>query len=234
MNHVTPTGFSRGRPECPSRGSRPPQGGSASPLLANVYLHYVLDRWARQWRKRHARGDMIIVRFADLSRCRHKSAFRAKSKAGRCPRWCSTSSWGRRARSAGGGLRPRHACDGRARGASRPAHGRAVRPALRVPGLRGDPRRGRPAAGRAGARPRHAQGGRARLPPPDRRRGCRDRPGPAVTGQCPLPRHPHLGPRPVPCRGHEPQGREGLSRHDLRRALPHLGRPPARAGRPRR
>ena len=42
-----------------------PQGGSASPLLANVYLHYVFDRWARQWRQRHARGDMIIVRFAD-------------------------------------------------------------------------------------------------------------------------------------------------------------------------
>lgn len=42
-----------------------PQGGSASPLLANVYLHYVLDRWARQWRRRQARGDMIIVRFAD-------------------------------------------------------------------------------------------------------------------------------------------------------------------------
>jgi len=42
-----------------------PQGGSASPLLANVYLHYVLDLWARQWRRRHARGDMIIVRWAD-------------------------------------------------------------------------------------------------------------------------------------------------------------------------
>ena len=42
-----------------------PQGGSASPLLANVYLHYVFDRWARQWRRRHAHGDMIIVRFAD-------------------------------------------------------------------------------------------------------------------------------------------------------------------------
>ena len=42
-----------------------PQGGSASPLLANVYLHYVLDRWARQWRRRHARGDMLIVRWAD-------------------------------------------------------------------------------------------------------------------------------------------------------------------------
>ena len=42
-----------------------PQGGSASPLLANVYLHYVLDQWARHWRSRHARGDMVIVRFAD-------------------------------------------------------------------------------------------------------------------------------------------------------------------------
>jgi group II intron reverse transcriptase/maturase len=42
-----------------------PQGGSASPLLANVYLHYVFDLWADQWRKRQARGDVIIVRYAD-------------------------------------------------------------------------------------------------------------------------------------------------------------------------
>jgi RNA-directed DNA polymerase len=42
-----------------------PQGASVSPLLANVYLHYVFDRWARQWRLRHARGDMIVTRFAD-------------------------------------------------------------------------------------------------------------------------------------------------------------------------
>jgi RNA-directed DNA polymerase len=42
-----------------------PQGASASPLLANVYLHYVFDRWARQWRSRHAHGDVVIVRFAD-------------------------------------------------------------------------------------------------------------------------------------------------------------------------
>jgi RNA-directed DNA polymerase len=42
-----------------------PQGASASPLLANIYLHYVLDRWARRWRRRNAHGDMIIVRFAD-------------------------------------------------------------------------------------------------------------------------------------------------------------------------
>jgi RNA-directed DNA polymerase len=42
-----------------------PQGASASPLLANVYLHYVLDLWADWWRKRHAHGDVVIVRFAD-------------------------------------------------------------------------------------------------------------------------------------------------------------------------
>jgi RNA-directed DNA polymerase len=42
-----------------------PQGASASPLLANVYLHYVLDLWADWWRKHHAHGDVIIVRWAD-------------------------------------------------------------------------------------------------------------------------------------------------------------------------
>jgi RNA-directed DNA polymerase len=42
-----------------------PQGASASPLLANVYLHYVFDLWAEQWRRRHARGDVVVVRFAD-------------------------------------------------------------------------------------------------------------------------------------------------------------------------
>ncbi len=41
------------------------QGASASPLLANVYLHYVFDLWADQWRRRHARGDVIFSRFAD-------------------------------------------------------------------------------------------------------------------------------------------------------------------------
>lgn len=42
-----------------------PQGAVISPLLANVCLHYVLDLWVNQWRKRHARGDVIIVRYAD-------------------------------------------------------------------------------------------------------------------------------------------------------------------------
>ena len=42
-----------------------PQGGSASPLLANLYLHYVFDLWVQAWRRRQASGDMIVVRFAD-------------------------------------------------------------------------------------------------------------------------------------------------------------------------
>jgi retron-type reverse transcriptase len=36
-----------------------------SPLLANVYLHYVFDLWAERWRRYEATGDMIIVRYAD-------------------------------------------------------------------------------------------------------------------------------------------------------------------------
>jgi len=41
------------------------QGASVSPLLSNVYLHYVFDLWADQWRRRHAHGDVILSRFAD-------------------------------------------------------------------------------------------------------------------------------------------------------------------------
>jgi RNA-directed DNA polymerase len=41
------------------------QGAVISPLLANIYLHYVLDLWVERWRRREAAGDMIIVRYAD-------------------------------------------------------------------------------------------------------------------------------------------------------------------------
>ena len=42
-----------------------PQGAVASPLLANVYLHYLFDQWADVWRKKVAKGDVIVVRYAD-------------------------------------------------------------------------------------------------------------------------------------------------------------------------
>ena len=42
-----------------------PQGGSISPLLANIYLHYVFDLWANSWRNRKSSGDVVMVRFAD-------------------------------------------------------------------------------------------------------------------------------------------------------------------------
>jgi group II intron reverse transcriptase/maturase len=41
------------------------QGGSISPLLANIYLHYVFDLWTQRWRKKQAHGQLIIVRYAD-------------------------------------------------------------------------------------------------------------------------------------------------------------------------
>src|SRR3954466_14895692 len=42
-----------------------PQGAVVSPLLANVYLHYVFDLWVEAWRKKVARGEVIVVRYAD-------------------------------------------------------------------------------------------------------------------------------------------------------------------------
>src|ERR1700687_1950872 len=42
-----------------------PQGAVISPLLANIYLHYVFDLWVNAWRKKHAQGDVIVIRYAD-------------------------------------------------------------------------------------------------------------------------------------------------------------------------
>jgi RNA-directed DNA polymerase len=62
-----------GKQTAPEEGS--PRGASVSPLLANIYLHYVFDLWVDWWRKNRARGEVIVVRFADLCRARHKSAY---------------------------------------------------------------------------------------------------------------------------------------------------------------
>jgi len=44
-----------------------PQGSVISPLLANIYLHYVFDLWTNQWRRKYAKGEVIVVRYADDS-----------------------------------------------------------------------------------------------------------------------------------------------------------------------
>ena len=46
-------------------GKGTPQGAVLSPLLANVFLHYVFDLWIHQWRTRHCKGQCIVVRYAD-------------------------------------------------------------------------------------------------------------------------------------------------------------------------
>jgi len=57
-----------------------PQGGSISPLLANIYLHYVFDLWINQWRKKQAAGEVIVVRYADD----FIIGFQSKTEAERC------------------------------------------------------------------------------------------------------------------------------------------------------
>jgi group II intron reverse transcriptase/maturase len=57
-----------------------PQGAVISPLYANVFLHYVLDLWINRWRERHARGEVILVRYADD----FVIGFREESDARRC------------------------------------------------------------------------------------------------------------------------------------------------------
>jgi RNA-directed DNA polymerase len=49
-----------------------PQGGSVSPLLANIYLHYVFDLWVHAWRQKCAQGSVIVVRYADDSAPRRR------------------------------------------------------------------------------------------------------------------------------------------------------------------
>ena len=51
--------------EWSDNGKGTPQGAVLSPLLANVFLHYVFDLWINQWRKRHAKGECVVIRYAD-------------------------------------------------------------------------------------------------------------------------------------------------------------------------
>ena len=69
-----------------------PQGAGISPLLANIFLHYVLDLWVHQWRRRHARGRLSIVRYAD------DFVMGFESGPMRSPTSVTRSSWARAAR----------------------------------------------------------------------------------------------------------------------------------------
>ena len=57
-----------------------PQGGSVSPLLCNIYLHYVFDLWIDQWRRKEAKGEVIVVRYADD----FVIGFQSETEARRC------------------------------------------------------------------------------------------------------------------------------------------------------
>jgi group II intron reverse transcriptase/maturase len=62
-----------------------PQGAAISPLLANIYLHYVLDLWVMEWREVHADGDRILVWFADDFVPPYRATQRRNSRSGRNP-----------------------------------------------------------------------------------------------------------------------------------------------------
>lgn len=104
-----------GSPVDTGRGT--PQGSVISRVMANVYLHYVLDLWvARKWRPQEARGDMIIVRYADDCAPRRR-VWRAEALRAAMLR----KRWGKtlRSRRAGGGCKPPTAAAFKRRGGER-------------------------------------------------------------------------------------------------------------------
>jgi len=70
-----------------------PQGAVISPLLANIYLHYVFDLWAQQWRRRHAQGHIIILRYADDIVVGFAQQTDAERLNGRLRLWRSRGEW---------------------------------------------------------------------------------------------------------------------------------------------
>src|SRR5262249_3681712 len=70
-----------------------PQGAVVSPLLANIYLHYVFDLWVNQWRRRTAKGDMIVVRYADDAVLGSSTGRKRKHSWSSCGNGCRSSGW---------------------------------------------------------------------------------------------------------------------------------------------
>ncbi len=67
------------------------QGSVISPLLANVYLHYVFDLWAERWRRREAKGDVIMVRYADDTVVGFNMRPTPDASGMRCAKGCGSS-----------------------------------------------------------------------------------------------------------------------------------------------
>ena len=71
-----------------------PQGAVISPILANVYLHYVFDLWVHRWRRTKATGDVIVIRYADDTIVGFQHEHEAKSVPARSARnGCASSNW---------------------------------------------------------------------------------------------------------------------------------------------
>ena len=77
-----------------TRGERgAPQGAVISPILANVYLHYVYDLWVHRWRRTRASGDMIVIRYADDRSSAFNTSTRRKRSLTISRNGCVRSNW---------------------------------------------------------------------------------------------------------------------------------------------
>ena len=116
------------------------QGGSLSPLLANIYLHYVFDLWVQRWRGTQARGDVVAVRFADDSSWDSSIGRKPNASARSCANASRDSGWRciptRRASSSSAATRREPDEDG-ATGNPRPSISSASRIAAGRPGRAG-------------------------------------------------------------------------------------------------
>ena len=67
--------------------------GVISPLLANIYLHYALDQWVEAWRRKVAKGDVVIVRYADDFVMGFRSGRKQNDSWRSCGNGCGSSAW---------------------------------------------------------------------------------------------------------------------------------------------
>ena len=69
-----------------------PQGAVISPILANVYLHYVYDLWTHRWRRK-ATGDVIVIRYADDTIVGFQQSMKRRLSCVICMKECGSSNW---------------------------------------------------------------------------------------------------------------------------------------------